>query len=108
MYKNGAQDNALLLVSIILLKRIGSEIYEETKKEIEQQNKGFCQDIIVIITIISVLRIEDFEEHNPYDPYDPYDPYNPIQPIGPSTPGPDILETNPNYIPPIRPFYPLR
>ena len=108
MYKNGAQDNALLLVSIILLKRIGSEIYEETKKEIEQQNKGCCQDIIVIITIISVLRIEDFEEHNPYDPYDPYDPYNPIQPIGPSTPGPDILETNPNYIPPIRPFYPLR
>lgn len=60
---------------------------------------------------MSTTKIEYFEPYEPTDSYDPYTPYNPIPLDDLSKPfptGEDILEENPNYIPPIRPFYPLR
>lgn len=91
-----------------MIKRIRSRIYERTKKEIEQDNKECCQDVIITIRIVSNIKIEHFD---PYDPTDPYDPYNPA-PLDdlfkPSPGGEDILGKNPDYIPPIRPLYPLR
>ncbi|WP_298084431.1 RHS repeat-associated core domain-containing protein [uncultured Akkermansia sp.] len=88
-YKNEIKDNFLIGIIRGLAKNIGSEVYENYKNTLGDKYEKCCQDIIVIIIVeIEVeIRIDSFQQYE----------NNNI-----------IIEENPNYTPPIRPFYPLR
>ncbi|QWP00590.1 hypothetical protein J5W69_11205 [Akkermansia muciniphila] len=87
-YKNEIKNNFLIGIIRGLAKNIGSEVYENYKNTLGNKYEKCCQDIIIIIIVeIEVeIKIDSFQQYE----------------------NNNILEENPNYIPPIRPFYPLR
>ena len=87
-YKNEIKNNFLIGIIRGLAKNIGSEVYENYKNTLGNKYEKCCQDIIIIIIVeIEVeIKIDSFQQYE----------------------NNNILEENPNYIPPTRPFYPLR
>jgi hypothetical protein len=87
-YKNEIKNNFLIGIIRGLSKNIGSEVYENYKNTLGNKYEKCCQDIIIIIIVeIEVeIKIDSFQQYK----------------------NNNILEENPNYIPPTRPFYPLR
>ena len=84
--KNEIKNNFLIGIIRGLAKNIGSEVYENYKNTLGNKYEKCCQDIIIIIIVEIEIKIDSFQQYE----------------------NNNILEENPNYIPPTRPFYPLR